>query len=191
MLDNALIVMALEEECAGLSTRMDVLVTGVGKVNAAMALTKRLAAQPPPALVLNIGTAGGLSVAPGIVVNATRFVQRDMEVTALGFERWQTPFEPAGALENGLRIESLPEVMCGTGDSFEVGGVAAPYEIVDMEAYALAKVAAAFNVTFACLKYISDGASETAAADWRAALNACGDTLSEALETIRRRAKPA
>ena len=184
VLNNALIVMALESECAGLAERMDVLLTGVGKVNAAMALTKRLAAGPAPALVLNIGSAGGLRARPGSVVNATRFIQRDMEATALGFAPFQTPFEGAGPLTNGLRIPGLDEVVCGTGDSFETGSADAPYDVVDMEAYALARVAQEFGAPFACLKFISDDAGGNAAADWQGALEACTEALRAALAKL-------
>ncbi|WP_262250199.1 phosphorylase family protein [Parapedobacter soli] len=40
------------------------------------------------------------------------------------------------------------------------------YNVVDMEAYALAVVAMKENIPFLCLKYISDGADGNAAADW-------------------------
>ena len=41
-----------------------------------------------------------------------------------------------------------------------------PFTLVDMEAYALARVAKSFAVPFVCVKYISDGADENAATDW-------------------------
>ena len=66
---NSLIVMALPQESRGLLERAgaDLLYTGVGKVNAAAALARRLAemrctgaAQP---LVVNLGTAGSRTIA--------------------------------------------------------------------------------------------------------------------------------
>jgi adenosylhomocysteine nucleosidase len=39
--------------------------------------------------------------------------------------------------------------------------------VVDMEAYALAKVCRLEKAPFACAKYVSDGADHTAADDWR------------------------
>jgi adenosylhomocysteine nucleosidase len=38
---------------------------------------------------------------------------------------------------------------------------------MDMEAYALAKVCRIEDADFACAKYVSDGADEAAARDWR------------------------
>jgi adenosylhomocysteine nucleosidase len=40
-------------------------------------------------------------------------------------------------------------------------------EVIDMEAYALAKVCWHQNARFACAKYVTDGADTSAAGDWR------------------------
>ena len=40
------------------------------------------------------------------------------------------------------------------------------FNIVDMEAYALAKVCAYMNVDFVCYKYISDDANDEASGEW-------------------------
>ena len=63
-------------------------------------------------------------------------------------------------------MEGLPEGICGTGDNFEMGHAATAYNVVDMEAYALAMIAMKENIPFLCLKYISDGADDNAADDW-------------------------
>ena len=62
-----------------------------------------------------------------------------------------------------------PEIVCGTGDSFLTDAGELPslgVHIVDMEAYAIAKVCRHFNVPFRCFKYISDKADESAGDDW-------------------------
>ena len=85
-----LIVMALPQESRGLleAAGAHLLYTGVGKVNAAAALARRLAemrctgaAQP---LVVNMGTAGSRSIAAHTLVAANRFAQRDMDVSGMG-----------------------------------------------------------------------------------------------------------
>ena len=48
-------------------------------------------------------------------------------------------------------------------------------DVVDMEAYALAKVCHVEGTAFACAKYISDGADHAAAADWQANLHRAAD----------------
>src|SRR5690242_14404101 len=88
---KTLVVMALAVESQGLfeSAGVPVLFTGVGKINAAAALTRRLTenrlARELPSLVVNFGTAGSHTLPSGSLVACRAFVQRDMDVTALGF----------------------------------------------------------------------------------------------------------
>ena len=55
---------------------------------------------------------------------------------------------------------------CGTGDSFVEDKSQYYGEVVDMEAYALAKVCTYYAVPFISFKYITDGADEQAHEDW-------------------------
>ncbi len=167
--------MAMHEEDSGVLTGagVPVLFTGLGKVNAAAALARHLAALriagTPPALVVNFGTAGSPRFRTGEVVACRRFLQRDIDLTPLGFPRGHTPFdEHGGALEFDPVFHHLREATCGTGDSFETAASGIDCDVVDMEAYALAKVCRHEAVAFACAKFISDGADHAAARDWRA-----------------------
>ncbi len=169
-----LVAMALPAESAGRFEKhgINVLYTGVGKVNAAIALTGRLAryrrkGRGPP-LVVNFGTAGGISVAPRTLVSCRRFVDRDMDVGALGFAPGVTPFdELPPLLEFPPCFTALPEAVCGTGDSFATREQPVRCDIVDMEAYALAKSCRIEGAGFACAKYVSDSADDQAAEHWR------------------------
>ena len=172
-----LVVIALEIEGQGLFEQagVSVLYTGLGKVNAALSLARRLstlrAQGALPNLVVNFGTAGSRTFATGSMVACRQFVQRDMDVTGLGFALGETPFEAVPAtLAFPSVFAHLPEGVCGTGDRFETGPIALPCDVIDMEAYAFAKVCLAEGVSFACAKYVSDGADESAAGDWQAAL---------------------
>jgi len=172
-----LVVIPLEIEAQGLfeSAEIPVLYTGLGKVNAALALARKLAMlrarDQLPELVVNFGTAGSRTFATRSVVACRKFVQRDMDVTGLGFALGETPFESLPAvLEFPARFAHLPEGVCGTGDRFETGQIGMPCDVIDMEAYALAKACLAENVPFAFVKYISDGADHTAADDWQQSL---------------------
>lgn len=118
-------------------------------------------------VIINLGTAGSTKFNRGEVVCCASFIQRDMEVTALGFQKFETPFErEAVVLENGLKIDGLPIGVCGSGDQFEMEHINHEYNVIDMEAYALAKVAMLEDIPFISLKYISDGADGNAAEDW-------------------------
>jgi adenosylhomocysteine nucleosidase len=173
-LPAALVVMALAAEGAGRFERqgIPVLYTGIGKVNAATALTRRLAqyrcANRAMPLVVNFGTAGSLRLPARSLVGCHRFIDRDMDVSALGFPPGTTPFDPLPAiLEFPPRFAHLPAAVCGSGDSFAAGSSAVQCDVMDMEAYAMAKVCRIEGADFACAKFVSDGADETAAHDWQ------------------------
>jgi adenosylhomocysteine nucleosidase len=173
-LPPVLVVMALPAESAGRFERSDipVLYTGIGKVNATIALMRRLAdyrhAGKTPSLVVNFGTAGGVNVKARTLVACRRFVDRDMDVGALGFAPGVTPFDELPAmLEFAPRFDALPDAICGTGDSFATRPHACDCDVVDMEAYALAKACRIEGVDFACAKYVSDGADAEAATHWQ------------------------
>lgn len=165
-LKDALFVFALESEAAEEFTDCNVLITGIGKVSAAYALTKYIA-QHKPAMIINLGSAGSNTFSKGDVVCCTKYIQRDMDVRGLGFQLYETPLSGiAPVLEYGLQINGLLQGICGTGDSFEMNHDVTDYTVVDMEAYPLALIAQKENIPFLCLKYISDGADGSAADDW-------------------------
>jgi adenosylhomocysteine nucleosidase len=177
-LPRTLVVMALPAESDGVFEGAGVRVSycGVGKVNAAISLTRELrryvhAAEPLP-LVLNFGTAGSRVHDTGALLACHEFVQRDMDVRGLGFELGVTPFDSAPVC---LKFEPvfphLTPAICGSGDSFATGGRDAEADsvcaVLDMEAYALAKVCWVEGAEFGCVKYVTDGADHAAAADWQ------------------------
>ena len=185
-MDDILLVFALEQESAKLFKSYNTLYTGVGKVQAAVALSNQLQ-RTTPKMVINLGTAGSKYFLSGEVVNPISFIQRDMDVTALGFEIFVTPFSDKPIkLEHGTKIDGLKEAVCGTGDNFSTtedygNGL---YNIVDMEAYVLSHICMQHDVKFLSLKYISDGADDNANEDWNEALNNAASKMKEVLETV-------
>jgi len=173
---NILIVSALEVETQGKLEDWDVIYTGVGKVNATMTLVDRLTDYNyvKPDLVINYGTAGSRKIKKKTLVDCTKFVQRDMDVTGLGFLRGETPFEQdPPVIIQPQNIDFNPigrNATCGTGDCFVEDKSQYYGEVVDMEAYALAKVCYLYGVPFISFKYITDGADEQAHEDWEANL---------------------
>ena len=172
--DDILIVCALEIETQGQLEDYDILYTGVGKVNATFKLTKRLSGEVvsgfAPKLVINYGTAGSRKIKKKTLVVCTKFVQRDMDVTGLGFMRGETPFEDEPPLMLDFGITEYNNIRrratCGSGDSFVEDRTQYYGEVVDMEAYALAKVCYNYKIPFVSFKYITDGADEQAHEDW-------------------------
>ena len=173
---NILIVSALEVETQGKLDDWDVIYTGVGKINATMTLVDRLTDYNyvKPDLVINYGTAGSRKIKKKTLVDCTKFVQRDMDVTGLGFLRGETPFEhDPPVIIQPQNIDFNPigrNATCGTGDCFVEDKSQYYGEVVDMEAYALAKVCYLYGVPFISFKYITDGADEQAHEDWEANL---------------------
>jgi len=183
---DVLVVMALPEEGGKLllDAGAKLLYTGLGKVNAAYALTREIY-RHRPLLVLNLGTAGSKLFAQGEAVACTRFIQRDMDVSALGFKPFETPFEESPTvLTHKPMFHHLPVATCGTGDSFETSHNQDVSEVVDMEAYALAKVCWLEGVDFACVKYISDGADEHASHHWQTNIKSAGQLFLEVYRNI-------
>jgi adenosylhomocysteine nucleosidase len=188
-----LIVMALPQESR---RRLEnagayVLYTGVGKVNAAAALARRLAelrcAGTPAPLVVNLGTAGSRTVAAHTLVACNRFSQRDMDVSGLGFPTGVTPFDEVPAvLEFPIVFGELPQLRCSTADSFATDLHAVDGDVVDMEAYALARVCLFEQVPFACAKYVTDGADGDSAAHWEAALDAASQAFAHLYSSLPR-----
>lgn len=170
---SLLVVMALQLESQGLfaDRGIPVLYTGIGKVNAAYRLTRALAehrsAHGVLPRVVNFGTVGSPTLAAGSVVACRRFVQRDMDVSGLGFPLGTTPFEEVPAqLEFRALFPELPEAVCGTGDRFETGRPAVDCDVIDMEGYALAKVCHLEGAELGAVKFVTDGADGNAGVDW-------------------------
>jgi adenosylhomocysteine nucleosidase len=186
-----LIVMALPQESRGRLERAgaDPLFTGVGKVNAAAVLARRLAeircAGSSLPLVVNLGTAGSRALPPHSLVACNRFSQRDMDVTGLGFPLGVTPFDATPAIiEFPAVFVQLPQTLCSTADSFATG----PHDgdVVDMEAFALARVCVAEGARFACAKYVTDSADGDSAAHWEAALEAASLAFAHLYDSLPR-----
>ncbi len=155
-----LILIALKDEAPNMAYSMKVFFTGVGKVNAAMTAGE-LIAKYNPKRIINFGTAGGITVKSGFH-QVSKFVQRDMMCCELGSLPGQTPFEDTIIIDNGHGLT------CSTGDNFVTyNNLLIPADVVDMEAYAIAKVCRKHKVEFLCYKFVSDGANEDSLTDWR------------------------
>jgi adenosylhomocysteine nucleosidase len=179
---DPLLVMALPIESQGVFERagLPVLYTGVGKVNAAHALTRRLVeylhAGVPLPRVINFGTVGSRRHVAGTTLECNAFVQRDMDVTGLGVPLGVTPFEEIPArLEFPAMFKQLSRGVCGSGDSFVMSESAIECDVVDMEGYALAKVCWLERAAFTSVKFVTDGADHAAAGDWQSNLKFAAD----------------
>lgn len=186
MLEDFLIVIAHPDELNDdLRSLPNMLITGVGKVNAAYHLTKRLTGTERPKYVLNMGSAGSKKFPKGCLVMCNKFIQRDMDCTAFGYDMCMTPGDGTSVLEHDAFLTGLPAGICGTGDSFvTTSSVPDKIDVVDMEAYALARVCKTEGIPFAAVKYITDGLDETGGDDWKTEVKSAPESLYEYLEKL-------
>ena len=154
---DKLFLAAIKEETVGLDYFKYI---GVGKINATYNTLKLIQIHKPK-IIVNYGTAGAINTKLKGIVECTKFYQRDMDVRGLDFKLGETPFDKVKEI-----IISDSGYSCGTGDNFVNQKIEMEVDVVDMEAYAIAKVCMLENIEFKCFKYISDNADENANNDW-------------------------
>ena len=155
---DKLFIAAIKEETVGINYFNH---TGVGKINATYN-TLRLINIHKPKIVINYGTAGAINKNLNGIIECTKFYQRDMDVRSLNFELGETPYDKTKEI-----MISNKGYSCGSGDNFVDKEIDIKVDVVDMEAYAIAKVCKLQNVKFRCFKFISDKANENAKIDWK------------------------
>lgn len=153
-----LLVTALDSEAEGFQQKdgESRLITGIGKVNAAMQLTKRLEFyfnfyKIIDMKVVNLGTAGGIQK-PGTITKPEFFCDNSKSA-----DIFVDHYETIGSPDT--------DIMCCTGDHFEMAP--AKHCVYDMEAYALAKVCDNYQVPFHCYKIVTDAGNLD---EWRKSL---------------------
>ncbi|KQX46190.1 nucleoside phosphorylase [Streptomyces sp. Root66D1] len=172
-----LLVLAVKEEAQYLDTDLPVLLTGMGKVNAATALATVLARGPRPSGIVNLGTAGALRAGwTGTHVVGT-VVQHDLDGELLATLTGETYGAPLTLPDGG-------DVVLATGDAF-ISDEAARLRLaeraplVDMEGYALAAAAGLAGVPLRIVKHVSDEAGDGAARSWRESVAECARALAD------------
>lgn len=179
--DRPLLVMAVKEEAQFYDGDLPLLLTGMGKVNAAVSLASVLARGQRPSGVINLGTAGALRPGWRGTHVVGRVIQHDLDrdvLRELTGESWGQPFV--------LSDHDGPTL--ATGDVFIPDPLvrkrlAERAALVDMEAYALAAVANQVGVPIRVVKHVSDSASEEAAKSWRATMAGSAHALAEWIES--------
>ena len=171
MKTELLIITALESELKrdALPTGVNIVYSGIGKINAALS-TMQAIAELQPKRIGNFGTAGKVNLQVEGLLEIARVIQRDMQTEPLA-PRGRTPFCPKPYeyhASSGIYV-------CGTGDSFVTGLDPWLHEqkvdVVDMELFAIAAVAHEHNIPWRSFKYITDDANENAGNEWQKKVN--------------------
>jgi len=158
-----LVVVALRIEAAHLRD-VDVVLTGIGKVAAAVTVSRAIA-QRRPSSVLNVGTAGALHdglEGPHVI---GRVLEHDVDHA---FLRGLTGEDSVGEIV----LDAAEGTTLATGDTFVSDPVlraalAARAHLVDMEGFAVARACALAEVPCRMVKVVSDAASEEAERSWK------------------------
>lgn len=172
---------AYEGELAG--KRMVLVLSGIGKVNAAVS-TSWVIHQFAPDCVINTGSAGGLGkgLKVGDVVIGETVAHHDVDVTAFGYVWGQIPQLPAvfasdknliRQAEKAVQVfegASVTQGLIVSGDRFvhsnegvaEIRSHFPDVKAVEMEAAAIAQACHQLEVPFVIIRAVSDSADEKA-----------------------------
>jgi adenosylhomocysteine nucleosidase len=160
---NDLILFAMREEAPTLFAKYrNVYCVGVGKVNSALN-TMLLIQELKPNRVINLGTAGGLTVGSGIY-RINYVFQHDVNLKPAGLK----PGEHLNDLYSFINLGGEGKT-CASGDLFvtEPNKLRIDCDIVEMEAYSIAKACLLTGTQCDIWKYISDKADENANVTWK------------------------
>lgn len=190
MTPTIIAVFAVAEEVVPLSIpgwNVIPVVTGIGKTQAAMRLTKAIL-EHQPQCVINLGTAGTLRHRVGDVLLSREYIDRDfqqIQLPGVGFHLQNTFPLPQEIHEIYLRMQqvaTIPLAVVSTGDNFVTDAAHLSEDMVDMEGYALASVCQEFGVPLFSVKYITDIIGQNSVEDWAAKLEHARAGLTQFLD---------
>lgn len=190
---RVLFVMALDAEYgAELRSRISPLMTGVGPVESAVAVTAALADLAArgalPDLVVSLGSAGSRQLEQVRVYQVATLEYRDMDASALGFPKGETPLLGLPArMDLPHQIPDLAAASLATGASIVSGAGydAVAAQMVDMESYAVLRACQRFGLPLIGLRGISDGAEELMQlSDWTQYLHQVDENLALAVDRL-------
>jgi adenosylhomocysteine nucleosidase len=175
-----------------LQARISPLMTGIGPVEAAVAVTRALAeakaANALPSLVVSLGSAGSRVLEQCEVYQAHSVSYRDMDASALGFEKGRTPLlDLPVVLALAPVLDGLKGASLSTGANVVSGAAydAIDADMVDMETYATLRACQSYGVPLLALRGISDGVAELSElADWTRYLHIVDEKLAAAVDII-------
>lgn len=188
-----LYVMAVDAEYGEhLRAHIDPLMTGVGPVEAAVVLSAVLgrleAGGHKPDLIISLGSAGSATLEQTKVYQASSVSYRDMDASALGFEKGLTPFlDLPREVPLPLVVPGIPVACLSTGANIVSGSAYDDIDadMVDMESFAVMRSATRFGIPLIGLRGISDGKDELKhVSDWTEYLHVVDENLAKAVRII-------
>ncbi|MFS0885997.1 nucleosidase [Aeromicrobium sp. 179-A 4D2 NHS] len=171
---RVLVVAATKSEAAYVPDHLRLVLTSIGKVEAA-SVTAAAIAQHRPELVLNVGTAGALRPGVAGLFLPSLVVNHDLSAAAIR----ALGHDPVDEIE----IAGGDGTALATGDLFVTDPatrdlIAERAHLVDMEGFAVARACQLAHVPCRLVKVVSDTADDSAM-DWPAVVDACARVLGD------------
>ena len=172
---KTLIVMALKQESQGLIEEMEfpLIFTGVGLIKASQKLTHQLILNKYDR-VLNLGTAGSRKWPAKTLLEVKKVVRRDQVLSWINQDY------------HLKTISELPQGVCGSADFVDTTSNVEKWDMLDMEAYALASVCQDFKIPFHSIKYITDYSNSNSQKDWESLLKPAAEEFKKLLLSLSR-----
>jgi adenosylhomocysteine nucleosidase len=187
---DVLFVMAAQAEYGPHLKRLFMpLMTGVGPVEAGVRLGAELSwlksQKALPDLVVSLGSAGSRTLEQTEIYQAVSVSYRDIDASALGFEKGATPFlDLPVTVPLPFKIPEIREATLSTGGAIVTGAAydAIAADMVDMETFACLRACQMFDVPLIGLRGISDGAADLRhVGDWTEYLHVIDEKLADAV----------
>ncbi|MBN2759774.1 MAG: 5'-methylthioadenosine/S-adenosylhomocysteine nucleosidase [Rhodobacteraceae bacterium] len=176
-----------------LQARITPLMTGIGPVEAAIVMAATLEGlahkEGLPDLVVSLGSAGSATLDHCAVYQASHVAYRDMDASALGFEKGATPLLDLPAiLPLAPLVPGLAPATLSTGANVVTGAAYAQIaqDMVDMESFAVLRACQRHGLPLIALRGISDGAEPLEGLhSWTEYLHIVDENLAQALDLLR------
>ncbi|MCC1481641.1 5'-methylthioadenosine/S-adenosylhomocysteine nucleosidase [Roseibaca sp. Y0-43] len=177
-----------------LQARITPLMTGIGPVEAAVVMAATLEGLARdgglPDLVVSLGSAGSAQLDHCAVYQASHVAYRDMDASALGFDKGATPLlDLPAVLPLAPLVPGLATATLSTGANVVTGAAYAQIaqDMVDMESFAVLRACHRHNLPLIALRGISDGAEPLEGLhSWTEYLHIVDENLAQALDHLRR-----
>lgn len=188
-----LYVMAAQPEYGpALQARINPLMCGIGPVesgvNVTHALTELKLSNELPDYVVSLGSAGSRSLEQTGVYQAKSVSYRDMDASALGFEKGTTPLlDLPKELIMPVLMNGVQAVRLSTGANVVSGSAYDDIDadMVDMETFAILRACHLFDLPLISLRGISDGKEELdKLEDWTEYLHIIDEKLAETVDML-------
>lgn len=188
-----LYVMAAQPEYGpALQARINPLMCGIGPVesgvNVTHALTELKLSNDLPDYVVSLGSAGSRSLEQTGVYQAKSVSYRDMDASALGFEKGTTPLlDLPKELIMPVLMNGVQAVRLSTGANVVSGSAYDDIDadMVDMETFAILRACHLFDLPLISLRGISDGKEELdKLEDWTEYLHIIDEKLAETVDML-------